>query len=342
MKAAIAYGDGKLAVEETPVPQPDEYQALAKIEACSTCNSTDLKIIDGKLPFVREYPAVLGHESVGTVVEVGAKVRNFQVGKRYFRPTAAYPGTKLGKIFSGWGGFAEYGLLTDYHALVEDGADPAKLNPYARLHQEVPEAVSPEDATMMITLKEVLDNIQHFGVRLGKPFAVFGTGAVGCCFLLFAKLLGAYPVVAIARREESLARAKRFGADAAVNTSKGDMRDAVLAATGGGADAVVDCAGSVEFLSKAPALLAPGGRLGVYGVDTSSKVTLDLYSAAGGWSLVLTQQDETRSQDQLAGYVRMGVVRLAEFYSHVMGLEEIGKGVALLRSKEAFKVVVRM
>ena len=47
MKAAIVYGEGTLKIEEVPVPKPNAYQALAKIEACSTCNSTDRKIIEG-------------------------------------------------------------------------------------------------------------------------------------------------------------------------------------------------------------------------------------------------------------------------------------------------------
>jgi len=313
-----------------------------KIEACATCNSTDRKIIDGKLQFVTAYPAILGHESVGTVVETGAKVRSFETGKRYFRPTAIYVGDTMGDMSSGWGCFAEYGLMTDNPAMIEDGADPATLNGFANLHQAVPDGVPPEDATMMITLKEVLDNIQQFGVTAGRPFVVLGTGGVGVCFILFAKLLGATPVVAIGRRDGPLERARTLGADVTINNTKEDVKEGVLEATGGGADAVIDAVGSMEFLSGAPALLRSGGRIGVYGIDQSTEVTFDFLSGPRRWSFLRVSQDETRAHDQLCGYVEMGAVRLPDFYDLVVPLEDLKKGFDALASKRAFKVVAKM
>lgn len=342
MKAAIVYGDGTLKIEDVPPPQPNEYQALAKMDACASCNSTDRKIIDGKLAFVSAYPAILGHESVGTVVEAGAKVRNFETAARYFRPTAIYVGDQRGPLASGWGGFAEYGLLTDNQAMIEDGAAPTSLNAYANLHQRVPDGTGPADATMMITLKEVLDNIQNFGVNTGRPFVVFGPGAVGNTFVLLAKLLGAYPVVSIGRRDESLERARKFGADVTINNTKEDVTESVLDATGGGADAVIDAVGNMAFLSGAPALLAPGGRLGIYGIDSSMEVKLDLLGGPSSWSLVRVSQNESRVHDQLCAYVDMGAIRLSDFYDLVVPLDDLEKGFNALAAKKAFKVVATM
>ena len=342
MKAAIVYGEGTLKIEVVPVPRPNAYQALAKIEACSTCNSTDRKIIAGKLPFVTEYPAVLGHESVGTVVEVGSKVRNFEMGKRYFRPVAVYVGQKLGDIHSAWGAFAEYGLLTDNQAMIEDGADPASLCGFANLHQLVPEAISPEDATIVITLKEVCDNIQNFGVKAGQPFVVFGCGAVGASFITFARLLGAYPVVGIDRMDSALERSRKFGADLTINSSDVDLKEAVLDATGGGAEAIVDAVGSAEFLASAISMLKPNGRLHVYGVVSSTQVPFDLFAGQGGWSIVYNTQDETRVHNQVCSYVRMGLIRPSDFYNCVVPLDDLAKGVDALARGEAYKVVARM
>lgn len=338
MKAAIAYGNGILKIEEVPIPKPNKYQALAKIDACASCNSTDRKIIDGKLPFVTDYPAILGHESVGSVVEVGAKAKKFEKGKRYSRPAAICMGQQMGQFRSGWGGFAEYGLLTDNQAMIEDGADPGSLNPDANLHQLVPDDIGPEDATMMITLKEVLDNVLNFKVNPGKPFVVFGPGAVGTCFVLFAKLLGAYPVVSIGRRDEPLERARKLGADAAINNTKENVKDAVFEVTRGGADAVIDAVGDMAFLSSAPELLASGGRLGFYGVDTSMDVRLNLLAGPAQWSLVKVSQDETRVQDLLIGYIRRGAVRLSDLYSHVVPLGDLKKGFDLLFLSSTFAV----
>lgn len=186
------------------------------------------------------------------------------------------------------------------------------------------------------------NGILKIRVHPGKPFVVFGPGAVGTCFVLFAKLLGAYPVVSIGRRDEPLERARKLGADAAINNTKQNVKDAVLEVTRGAADAVIDAVGDMAFLSSAPELLAPGGRLGFHGIDTSMDVRLNLLAGPDQWSLAKVSQDETRVQDQSIDYIRRGAVRLSDFYSHVVPLAGLKKGFDLLLSKEAFRIVARM
>jgi len=108
MRAAIVETPGRLEIREVPLPQPGDYQALVRMEACSICNATDHKIVEGQLPFISrdQYPGILGHESVGTVVEVGPRVRHFREGDRVLRVWAVVPG-----LNSFWGGFAEFGLV---------------------------------------------------------------------------------------------------------------------------------------------------------------------------------------------------------------------------------------
>lgn len=71
MKAAITDGKGNLWIEEIMVPEINEYQCLCKILACSSCTGTDIKIIDGKINWCKNYPVILGHESVGVVIKKG-------------------------------------------------------------------------------------------------------------------------------------------------------------------------------------------------------------------------------------------------------------------------------
>ncbi|HID08311.1 MAG TPA: sorbitol dehydrogenase, partial [Armatimonadetes bacterium] len=95
MKACVIESPGKVSILEVPEPTPNEYQALVKILACATCNSTDLKLIEGKMR--TSYPCILGHESVGEVLSVGAMVRSFSVGDIVTRPCAVYPNELLGE-----------------------------------------------------------------------------------------------------------------------------------------------------------------------------------------------------------------------------------------------------
>ena len=119
MKAAITDGKGNVWIDDVPKPEPNDYQCLCRINACATCTGTDQKHINNKLPWDQTYPGILGHESCGVVVQVGDKVRNINVGDRYLRPAAVYPGETLGDYQSMWGGFAEFGLITDVKAARE-------------------------------------------------------------------------------------------------------------------------------------------------------------------------------------------------------------------------------
>jgi len=119
MKAVITDGKGHVKLMEVADPQPDAYQCLCRIDACATCTGTDKKLVNGRMPWADRYPAILGHESFGTVVQCGSKVRNIKPGDRFLRPFAAYPGTLLDGYASWMGGFAEYGLITDVEALRE-------------------------------------------------------------------------------------------------------------------------------------------------------------------------------------------------------------------------------
>ncbi len=91
MKALVVPQAGKLQLANIPPPEISPYDALVRIEACGICNSTDQKLIEGTMYWAPPFPITLGHEAVGTVIEVGAKVRKFKVGDRVTRPIYVPP-----------------------------------------------------------------------------------------------------------------------------------------------------------------------------------------------------------------------------------------------------------
>ena len=87
MRSYVVYADGsKKIVRDMPIPKIGDYDALVKIESCGVCNGTDTKIIHGKFKGIDQYPVVLGHEGVGRVVEIGAKVKNYEIGDLVLMP----------------------------------------------------------------------------------------------------------------------------------------------------------------------------------------------------------------------------------------------------------------
>jgi propanol-preferring alcohol dehydrogenase len=127
MRAMLFESPGKpLRLTELPIPQPGSTQVLLKVHACGVCH-TDLHIIDGELDSPK-LPLVLGHQIVGTVVQVGQFARRFKIGEKVGVPwLGATDGTCQYCLrgqenlcdhpgFTGYtldGGFAEYAVADE-------------------------------------------------------------------------------------------------------------------------------------------------------------------------------------------------------------------------------------
>jgi D-arabinose 1-dehydrogenase-like Zn-dependent alcohol dehydrogenase len=123
MKAIAVLSPGVVRiVDDVPVPLPGEYEALIRVRACGFCNGTDFQIINntmGAHEGCGGYPTILGHEGAGEVVELGRKVRHIQIGDRYVHPNLRPDvGNGYSKTF---GGMAQFGLVADHRAMLEDG-----------------------------------------------------------------------------------------------------------------------------------------------------------------------------------------------------------------------------
>ena len=186
MKAAIVEKPGTLTVRQVKDPVPGDYDALCELLYGATCTGTDSHIIKGEFPFPIDFPAILGHESVGRVVKIGKKVRNYRVGDLVTRVGA--PATK--EIGIAWGGYAEYGLAQDHWAMAADGL-PESAWGANRVNQLVPPSVDPRVAPMFTTWRETLSYVTRMGMGRGASVLVIGSGGNGLSFAAHAVNLGA-------------------------------------------------------------------------------------------------------------------------------------------------------
>ncbi len=206
MRGVVVYRDGTLKVEQLPKPRIGDYQALVENLSCGICNGTDLKLIHAQFKGFDTYPAVLGHESVGRVVEVGKRVTSYKPGDLVLR--SILEKVEDERYSSGWGSFAEYGVIGDIAAMKHDGR--SDYYDIYLAQQIVPKGFDPHQAVMLITLKEALSGIERFGVSRNQSVLIHGTGPVGLSMVRFAKLRGASPIVVSEpnsdRRERAVAR----------------------------------------------------------------------------------------------------------------------------------------
>jgi threonine dehydrogenase-like Zn-dependent dehydrogenase len=341
MRAAVVSGVGDLEIVEVPDPQPDPYQVLVRTIAAGLCG-TDRHIVRGTF-YRREYPAILGHESIGEVVQVGDRVRHLEPGDRILRTAAARPGEHLGSFGSMHGAFAEWGLATDTEALVEDQPDAA-VKPFDRLQKVVPGDFDPVDAGAFIALKETLSWLRRLTDPSGRRVLIVGTGPAALTFIQVARMLGAAQVIVVGRREARLEMARRLGADAAIRAADEDLAAAIRDLTdGAGIDVAIEAAGSTTTLEAIPDALAPGGVVGVYGLSVGQAATLRWgwdRPTPRTWSLRFEEPDEAGIHDEALELVRSGRYVLKSTLTHVLPFEQIAEGFRVMDEEDACKVAI--
>ncbi|MCE5325162.1 MAG: alcohol dehydrogenase catalytic domain-containing protein [Planctomycetaceae bacterium] len=333
MKAVMAVAPGTLALGEIDIPAPGEFEALVRMDACAICNSTDQKLLHNEFcPGI--FPVVLGHEVVGTVVEIGPSVRNFRAGDRVFRQRLGDQHVSGGGR-SCWGGFAQYGLVSDEWARqgVPYGSEDLPHD-QQKLLMNVPPAL----AAGMVTLMECLDCIAACGAGAGKSVAVVGSGPVAQALAMFARLLGAGPVWAFGRRA---AAAERFATVSKIDgyASGADLPPAASKiVNAGGFDLAVEAVGSPEALHTCLRLAGAKGRVCVYGVAPQSAPFRPDQTQRANVAFVGAR--EGRAQKRLVEWVQQGKVDLRDWVSHQLPLGEFQKGFDLIASRQATKVVL--
>lgn len=282
MKALVYHGPGSRTWEEVPDPQLiDATDAVVRIDTTTICG-TDLHILKGDVPAVTD-GRILGHEGVGTVVEVGPAVRNIAVGDRVIIACISSCGVCT---------YCRSGNPS--HCLAEEGAEgigwilghlidgtQAEMVriPFAdNSLYKLPEGVPDEAA---ILLSDILPTGFEMGVRYGrvKPgdtVAVVGAGPVGLAVIATAGLYGAAQIVAVDLDENRLELARTVGATHTVVSGTEDWKQQVLDLTDGyGVDVAVEAVGIPATFQMCVDLVRPGGTVANVGVHGKA-VQLDL------------------------------------------------------------------
>lgn len=340
MKAVVVTGPGQVCVrDDVPKPVLGDYEALIKVHACGFCNGTDLQIIGGTGGNlgngVSIYPTVLGHEGAGEVVAVGKKVRHIQVGERWIHPNL-YPNVGNGYTKT-HGSMAEYGMISDNQAMLEDGLEPEDF-PWVKQHR-FPEWMSYEDAGVLLSLAESHSAAKNFDAAPGKEFLIYGAGPMGLALAMFCTLMGA-SVTQIDSHDDRLERAKRIAKVGTVINRRKENVDEVLA--GKEFDVVVDCVGQTSILYEGSQRLKNLGIIGSVGVLKANDLLIDSSKLKCNTRLQMLNfpVGEYAIMDETIELIRTGVVNPKDFYSHVLPYGEINEAARLVKSREALKVIL--
>ncbi|MCL2093779.1 MAG: zinc-binding dehydrogenase [Treponema sp.] len=339
MKTLVVDAGHALHIKEVPLPKYNRCQALVKMESCGICNGTDLKIIHGTFKNFHNYPAILGHEGVGRVVEVGDQVRSFKPGDLVLLPFIDEP---LDGNYSGFGSFSEYAIIGDLQAYLAEGWGPPSPEfreaYYAQTLIKPSDKVNPVEASMIVTFREVLSAMRRFQFNPNESLLVMGAGPVGLCFTKFAKLLGLGTVICTDIDDEKTALASSMGADYAFNPLKTNLGGELKKLFPQGIDKVVDAVGINDLINQAMELINYNGKICCYGISPELGMNLDWSRAPYNWTIQFVQWplkiEEYEAHAQVMAWINQGVLEPAQFISHVFDFKDIIQAFALVEEKK--------
>ena len=292
VRAMVLVKPRTLEAREFARPVIGADDGLLRIEACGICGS-DYEQYEGAQPQHEDYtpyPVIPGHEPLGIIEEIGADARQrwgVREGDRVAmrsgygcgrceacarweprlcaRRGGTYGYTDVNKPPHLWGGYAEHMYLSPYSVI-------KKVDP--RILAGVAVMFNPLAAGLSWAV-----GVPRTG--LADRVVVLGAGQRGLCCVIAAREAGARTVVVtgLARDAEKLALARELGADAAIDVERAEVVEAVRAATGGGAEVVVDTTPyAPQSLNHAVAIAVRRGRIviaGLKGLRPAQDVPVD-------------------------------------------------------------------
>ena len=231
MKALVYHGPGNKAWEDVADPTIIEpTDAIVRIDTTTICG-TDLHIMKGDVPAVTD-GRILGHEGVGTIVEVGAAVRNHKVGDRVIISCISSCGVctycRSGNPSHCLASEGAVGIGWILGHLIDGTQAELVRTPFAdNSLYALPAGVSDEAA---ILLSDILPTgfeigVQYGQVKPGDTVAVVGAGPVGLAVIATAGLYGAAQVIAVDLDDNRIQKAKAVGATHGVNSGAADWKD---------------------------------------------------------------------------------------------------------------------
>ena len=266
--ATYTQGSG-FEIENIPSPDLNGGGALLEIRAASICG-TDVKIVRNGHRKLRDgQRIVLGHELVGEIAEAGesARASGFTVGQR----VGVAPNTGCGRCPACQSGRANYCESYEAFGITGDGSHAEVLRVPEVYFQQgnvmpLSDALSDCEATLLEPLSCVVNGVRASRLDVADRVVIYGPGTMGLLFVQVARLCGASQIIMVGRRDDRLKTALDIGADLAVNNANETAAARINDATRGeGADVVIIACPSPEPQLEATEILAPFGRLCLFG-----------------------------------------------------------------------------
>lgn len=365
VKAAVAYEAGKpLTIETVQLDGPRAGEVLVEIKATGVCH-TDAYTLSGK-DSEGLFPAILGHEGAGVVVEVGQGV------------TSVKPGDHVIPLYTPECRQCEYCLSrktnlcqairgTQGRGVMPDGTSRFSINGTPLYHYMGTSTfanytVLPEIAVAKIREDAPFDKVCYIGcgvttgigaviytakVEPGARVVVFGLGGIGLNVIQGARMVGASQIVGVDINPDKRAMAEKFGMTDFVNPQEleGDLVPYLVDLTKGGADYSFECIGNVNVMRQALECCHKGWGvsviIGVAGAGEEIRTRPFQLVTGRVWKGSAFGGARGRTDvPTLVDWYMEGKINIDDLITHVMPLENINQAFDLMHQGESIRSVV--
>ncbi|MBL6603125.1 MAG: S-(hydroxymethyl)glutathione dehydrogenase/class III alcohol dehydrogenase [Proteobacteria bacterium] len=364
-RAAVAMEAGKpLEIMEVDLEGPKAGEVLVEIKATGICH-TDEFTLSGADP-EGIFPAILGHEGAGVVLEVGQGVTSLKPGDHViplYTPECRecdyclHPKTNLCQAIR----------TTQGQGLMPDGTSRFSIKGQPIFHYMgtstfANHTVLPEIALAKINPAAPFDKVCYIGcgvttgigavintakVEPGSNGVVFGLGGIGLNVIQGLRLAGANMIVGVDLNNDKKSWGEKFGMTHFVNPAevKGDLVSHLVELTGGGADYSFECIGNTDVMRTALECCHKGwGESIIIGVAGAGKeISTRPFQLVTGRSWRGTAFGGARGRTdvpKIVDWYMDGKIDIDPMITHTMPLEDINKAFDLMHSGESIRSVV--
>ena len=364
VRAAIARAAGEpLEVDTVNLDGPREGEVMVEIKATGICH-TDEYTLSGADP-EGLFPAILGHEGAGVVVEVGAGVESLAVGDHVI-PLYTPECRQCKFCTSGRTNLCGAIRATQGKGLMPDGTSRFSQSGETILHYMGTSTFSnftvlPEIAVAKIREDAPFDKVCYIGcgvttglgavmntakVEPGSNVAVFGLGGIGLNVIQGARLVGADRIIGVDINAGKRSLAEQFGMTDFINPTEVDnVTDAIVDMTDGGVDYSFECIGNVEVMRQALECCHKGwGESIIIGVaGAGQEIATRPFQLVTGrvWRGTAFGGAKGRTDvPKIVDWYMDGKINIDDLITHTMPLGDINNAFDLMHAGESIRSVV--
>ncbi len=366
VNAAVAHKAGApLEIETVDLEGPKAGEVLVEIKATGICH-TDAYTLSGKDP-EGLFPAILGHEGAGVVVETGAGVTTVRPGDHviplYIPECRQCPACISGKtnlciairetqgrgvMPDGTSRFSTAGRMVHHYMGTSTFANFTVLPEIAlaKVRADAPfERICYVGCGVTTGIGAVLNTAR---VQAGDSVAVFGLGGIGLNVVQGARIAGARMIVGLDLNPARRAIAEKFGLTHFVNPAdvRGDLVPYLVDITGGGADFAFECVGNVRLMRQALECCHRGwGTCVIIGVAAAGEeISTRPFQLVTGRTWKGTAFGGARGRrdvPKIVDWYMEGRINIDDLITHTMPLERINDAFDLMHRGESIRAVVK-